>query len=36
MKQVEAVVLETDGSISVIKKSEKGEQSTLSNTTKPE
>jgi uncharacterized membrane protein YcaP (DUF421 family) len=36
MKQVEAVVLETDGSISVIKKSEKGEQSTLFNTTKPE
>jgi uncharacterized membrane protein YcaP (DUF421 family) len=36
IKQVEAVVLETDGSISVIKKSEKGEQSTLSNTTKPE
>ncbi|WP_077306310.1 DUF421 domain-containing protein [Terribacillus halophilus] len=36
MKQVEAVVLETDGSISVIKTTEKEEQSTLSNTTKPE
>jgi uncharacterized membrane protein YcaP (DUF421 family) len=35
MKQVEAVVLETDGSISVIKKTEKEEQSTLANTTKP-
>jgi uncharacterized membrane protein YcaP (DUF421 family) len=35
MKQVEAVVLETDGSISVIKKSEQEEQSTLANTTKP-